>query len=136
MKKLITIISLYRAGSGGCVVPIGPSQEWFNYMKLVSQANYGEVQVIVSAPSIEGYNGYPGCRLVFLPGNKDGIIQNVSGQGDVEVSSPLPENLDFLAADYFSGDLCLEFGFKELCDLHQALGEILEYNKKINLKND
>lgn len=148
MSKIpVEIVRLYRAGSGGYLVNGGLShrgdkssfEKWAKDLGSATGANYGEIQLIISSPPIEGYDGYPGCSITFLLGNKDGVIQNVwkngKSQGDIKAGEPLQENIESVLASDFPGNLTLEFSFDDLEKLHMALGKVIKYNKEQKKKS-
>lgn len=137
-KEGLPVISviLHRGGSGGGVIESVPSAKWLESMRVLRADGYMAYMRIAidPSPAHEGYDGYPEFRLLFLPGNHDGLHNPTSGSpreirvwGDNDLGAILP--------CFQSSPFIINTSLADLESLYRALGKTIRGAKQKKKKS-
>jgi len=123
-------VMLHRGGSGGGVIESVPSQEWLESMQILKEDGYMAYMRIVIDPSArEGYGGYPEFRLIFLPGNHDGM-HNPGIHPPSPISVWKNNDLTNIFPCLHSGAFILNTSMDDIKELHRTLGKAIRNAKR------
>lgn len=122
---LVQSVLLHRAGSGRRLVDEAPSEEWVKQMKYLRFQGYTGYMCLVIAPEYRcGYEGYPGCELIFLPGDQDGMHMDVESCEWLHIRKSQDLSRYTFGA-MGSGNFALSISFRDLQNIHKAIGKAL-----------